>query len=230
VSGPKNALAQWGSVALRPVELPTGTRALVRLPNAPALVAADAFPQDLRQIAALHVSKGITYSELEPADFAKAARFTYEMIARSLRYLAPRESTAWDQFVEGGEEPEEYGWQKVDLTAADLAEMDIDQDDLDALGLIAMRKLTTFDVTFNSRLARGVISEQEQRQARRQLELDKELAGGGGESLQDFAAFRGQSGGPERGDDGGPLADATVGASRRAGSRRGAGARRRARA
>lgn len=203
MSGPKNALAAWGSSALRAVELPTGTLALLRLPNVAALVAANAFPQELRILASKYATSGIEVDKLKPEELGRFLAFTYDLIARALRYMAPEGSKAWLAFVDTGESPEAEGWQPVSLTGAQIAEMDIDQDDLDALGKIVGRQVTVNTVTLSSRIDRGMVARPEP--------VD---AVGGDETIDAFAPFRGQPGSSERGTDSEDVRPATIRSAR----------------
>lgn len=180
-----NALLQWQQTALRPVELPTGIRALVKLPNVPALVAAHAFPQELRQLASKFATTGITIAELEEEDVGRFLAFRYELTARAVKYLAPRGSKAWDKFLTTGESPEVEGWEAVSLTGSELREMEIDMDDLDALVRIAGRQATTLAITFASRLERGTLDEQTR---------EAMAEGADGPTIADMAPFRRERG------------------------------------
>lgn len=197
-----NALLQWQATALRPVELPTGQRALVRLPNVPALVAAGAFPQELRNLAAKYATAGIEVSKLGEDEIGAFLGLTYDLIARSLKYLAPKGSEAWDQFLTTGESPEVEGWEPVSLTGAELREMDVDQDDLDQLGKIAGRMTTTLVVTYTSRLERGLLAATD-----RPPEVDEP-------TVPEMAPFHRQPGGDVRGPDSEDVRGAPVGAAR----------------
>lgn len=195
MTGPKNALAAWGSSALRPVELPSGTRALVKLPDPMELVRHDRLPPDLRELAFRYAQGGIEIMALAPDDLIKFVDFTAELVARLLKYLAPEDSDAWDEFRRTGASPTEEGWQPVSLTAAEIREMDIDPADLEALGAIAGRQKTPNEVTALSRFDRGLLD-----QAALQERIDADPDG----RVSDFAPFRGEpdslAGGADRED------------------------------
>src|SRR4029079_19194625 len=115
MSGPKNALAAWGVSALRPVQLPSGMKALVKLPDAGELIRNESLPQELRTMAARYSTGGIEISKLEPGEVAHFLRLTYELIARSVKYLALPTSPAWDAFLRDGGSPTDEGWEPVTL-------------------------------------------------------------------------------------------------------------------
>jgi hypothetical protein len=194
MSGPKNGiLATWGSLALRPVELPSGMKALLKLPDVNDLVMRDALPADLRELAMAYAQKGIDVTKLEPADLRKFVSFTYELVARMVKYLAPGDSEAWDAFREPGRAPEDEGWQPVVLTAGELSEMNVDPADLTALGSIAGRQESPNEITAQSRFDRGLLTP---------VELEAAVAGlPPGQKTGDFAGFRDGAGGDASGPD-----------------------------
>lgn len=156
-AGPKNALAAWGRSALRPVVLPSGMRALVKLPGVQDLVENGAFPQELRAMAARFGSGGIEVSKLSPEEIPTFVRLTYELVARAVKYLAMPDSEAWDLFLRQGGDPAAEGWEPVTLDASFFAgESDVDQADVQALAQIAGRTMTPNEVTIASCADRGV--------------------------------------------------------------------------
>lgn len=217
-AGPKNALASWSQSALRPVELPTGMKALVRLPDVVELLRNDRLPQELRELAFRYAKGGIEVTTLKPEEVVQFVQFTYELTARMVRYLAPADSPAWDEFRSSGESPEKEGWQPVSLTGGMLRELDVDQADLDALAKISGRQTTPNEVTALSRFDRGLLSASEL-----QERIDADPDG----RVGDFAPFRGEPGVPDDGADGEDVRGEAVGATRggrpgrRAGARRG---------
>jgi hypothetical protein len=211
MTGPINALAAWSSSALRPVELPSGMKALVRLPNVMELVRTEKLPQELRELAFRYASDGIEVAKLDGDDLVKFVQFTYELIARSLRYLAPVDSPAWDRYRTEGIDPADEGWQAVQLDPGQISGMDVDQADLEALGQIAGRMKTPNEVTAMSRFDRGII---------REVELAAAIDSGDGSRVGDFGPFRGEPGSDHGGDDGADLRAATVGSARDLGSSR----------
>lgn len=202
MSGPKNALAAWGRSALRPVVLPTGIKALVKLPDAGELIRNDSMPQELRAMAARYSASGIEVSKLEGSEIATFLDLTYELIARAVKYLALADSPAWDEFLRSGGSPTEEGWEPVTLDASFFkGEGDVDQADVEALAQIIGRSSTPNEITLRSQrdLGIGVAS------------LDPNEGG----RVSDFAGFRQEPGSVERGDDGedvrGPAVRATRG-------------------
>jgi hypothetical protein len=189
VTGPKNALAAWGRSALRPVVLPSGMKALVKLPDPGELIRNDALPQDLRAMAAKYASTGVEISDLKGPEIMTFLNLTYELIARAVKYLATSDSAAWDAFLRDGGDPSAEGWEPVTLAAAFFAgEADVDQADVEALAQIVGRSVTPNEVTNRSRQDLGLNADP----------LDPEDGG----RVSDFAGFRGKPGGAERGADG----------------------------
>lgn len=206
------ALAAWSRRALRPVELPTGTKALVRLPDVATMLAKDAFPADLRSLASKYASSGIDVQKLDGADLRRFIQFTYELIARAVRYVAAQDSKAWDAFLTTGADPADEGWEPVTLTAQLLAEGDFDQSDLEALGQIVGRQKTPNEVTALSRFDRGLTT---------QVEAEEAIAADEDVRLGDFASLRRRDGGAATRDDG----EDVRGAAERSPRRRGPGSR-----
>lgn len=208
MKGPKNAiLAVWGSTALVPVELPSGMKALLKLPDVNELILREALPGDLRELAMQYAQSGIEISKLSGPDLKRFVQFTYELIARMVRYMATPDSEAWDAFRKTGADPFTEGWQPVVLTAAEIAEMDIHQPDLDALGKIAGRLNTPNEVTAISRFDRGLITDVEREAAVAGVEP--------GAKTGDFATFRGEPGGADGGPDGEDVREASERPTRR---------------
>lgn len=213
MTGPKNALAAWGASALHAVELPSGMRALVKLPNVRELLEADAFPQELRTLASKYASTGISIESLDDEGLRGFVRLTYELVARSVKYLAqPAEPDAklpWEDFKSNGAPPIAEGWELVSISAEQLRQMDVDQSDLDALGAIAGRMKTPNEVTAYSRMDRALLVE-----GAGVVAALKE----GGESVSGFASFRGQPDGADAGADSEDVRLPAVGGARDRGS------------
>lgn len=208
MSGPKNGiLAAWGSTALRPVELPSGLKVLLKLPDVNDLVLHDALPSDLRDLAMRYAQGGIEVEKLDAADLKRFIQFTYELIARSIRYMAAPDSAAWDAFRRSGSEPSAEGWEPVSLSASELLQMDVDPDDIAALGQIAGRQKTPNEVTALTRYDRGLVT---QEAAAAMLAGDPP-----GEKVGDYATFRDGSLGADSGPDSEDVRDPAVGAARR---------------
>jgi len=205
------ALAAWSRRALRPVELPTGTRALVRLPDVATMLTADVFPADLRRLAQKYATEGIDVAKLDEADLKRFVHLTYELIARSVRYIATPESGAWDRFLAAGSDPSAEGWEAVTLSAQFFAEGDFDQADLEALGQIVGRQKTTNEVTALSRFDRGLAT---------QTQMEEAIAADDDVRLGDFASLRRRDGGADPRDDGEDVRDAAEPPPRSRGSRR----------
>jgi hypothetical protein len=215
MSGPKNALAAWSQSALRPVELPTGMKALVVLPDVNALLKHEKLPDELRAIAMQFATTGVDVGKLDGPAIVEFVRFSYELVADGLKWLAPPDSEAWDKFRETGDSPAVEGWEPVRLTGHELQEMTVDQGDIAALVAIVGRQKTPNEVTIESRIDRGLMT-------RPKLEDD-------GERVGDYATFRGGTPSADAGVHGEDLREPPVGTGRRSGSGRGSRARRGAR-
>lgn len=218
MSGPKNALAAWSQSALRPVELPSGMKALIVIPDVSVLARSGKLPSELTATAMKFATSGINVAEMrDPEEIAHFIRLTYALVADSLRYLATEDSEAWDRFKETGDSPADEGWQAIKVTGPELAEMQVDQADVAALAGIVGRVKTPNEVTIGSRLDRGLLTPEGAQAA---------IAPDAGLRVQDFAPFRGEPEKPDDRPDGGDVRAASVGASRSGGSSRRARARR----
>lgn len=205
-AGPKNALAAWGVAALHAVELPSGMKALIRLPDVAKLIETESMPSDLRDAAAQFATSGISLDDLDYDGRIRVIRLTYELAASMVRYLAMPGSDAWERFKEVGGLPVEEGWEPVTLTGGELREMDIDQADLTALSRIAMRQVTPNTITITSRLDRGMLEAADA----------KEAADGRDEAATtaEFQAADRESGRVAVGANGGDVRPTSVGVSR----------------
>ena len=148
---------------------------------------------------------------LERIAVMAALNLTYELIARSVRYIATPESGAWDRFLAAGSDPSAEGWEAVTLSAQFFAEGDFDQADLEALGQIVGRQKTTNEVTALSRFDRGLAT---------QTQMEEAIAADDDVRLGDFASLRRRDGGADPRDDGEDVRDAAEPPPRSRGSRR----------
>lgn len=206
----RGILATWGQSALVPVVLPSGLKALIVLPDVNTLVRAGKMPQELSDIAMKFATTGIDTQSLKGDQIVEFIRLTYVLIADSLEYMAPVDSDAWDAFRSTGDSPTKEGWEVVSISGAELAEMRVNQADLEALGAIVGRAKTPNEVTAISRFDRGLLT----------TEGALAALGGDGDKVGDFADFRGEPGGPDAGDDGGKVRKSTVRPARSTGSGR----------
>lgn len=179
-----DALQQWRAAALREVELPTGTRVQVRVPDAQALVRGNVIPGELREIALKFATSGIELEKLTEEQILGFIAFTHQLVARGLRGL-------WT-----GD-----GWQPLDLTAEALDALELPEEDLEALTHIVLRRTTVNQVTAASRADRGLISDD----VAQQVAADE-----AGDTVPGWASFRGQSGGAGDGAGSGDVAPAAV--------------------
>lgn len=217
MAGPKNALAAWSQSSLRPVELPTGMKALIKIPDVNTLVRAGKIPQELTEIAMKFATTGIEPGKLTSPEMIEFVRLTYALIADSIEYLAAPDSEAWEAFkADPLASPSDEGWEPVSFDGPELAEMKVDQGDLAALAEIVGRAKTPNEVTLMSRLDRGLLTPEGAAEA---------LKGDGGEKVADYATFRREPGSADARDDGEDVRAAPVGADRRPRSRRRAGVR-----
>ncbi len=208
-SGPKNALAIWGTSALRPVLLPSGMKALIRLPDPGELIRGDHFPDDLRKMAAKYAVGGIEISNLDVKEVRTFLDLLYVLISKSVRYLATPESEAWDLFRKSGGDPSAEGWEPVSLTPEFFkGEGEVDNADIEALSAIVGRQMTPNEVTIASKL--------DQESARTPEDLDPDEGG----RVSDHAGFRGEPGGDLDRADGEDVRAATVVSPRRSRPRR----------
>jgi hypothetical protein len=213
----KTALAAWSQSALRPVELPSGMKALVVIPDVNLLVRKGKLPDALTGVAMQFATTGVDVSKLNAEETLTFIRLTYELIGDSLRYIATSESDAWEAFRKTGGSPVEEGWEPIKVTGAELAEMGVDQPDLEALGQIVGRVNTPNEVTIRSRSDRALMASVEGAPA---------LTPDAGQRVGDFAGFRGEPASADDRPDGGDVRATPVGAARSAGSGRRAGTRR----
>lgn len=176
------------------------------------MLSRDAFPSDLRSLASKYATEGIDVEKLEADDLRRFVHFTYELIARSVRYVATPESGAWDAFIRNGTDPSEEGWEAVTLTSTLIAEGDFDQGDLEALGQIVGRQKTTNEITAIGRFDRGLATLEETEEA---------IAGDEDVPLRELASLRRRSGGASTRDDGEDVRDTPerTPRARRSGSR-----------
>lgn len=197
----RGILDQWAQSALIPVELPSGLKALVVLPDVSTLVRTGKMPQELTDVAMKFAMSGIDVSKLQGSEIVEFIRLTYVLIADSLEYMAPAESAAWDKFRESGDSPTKEGWEAVSLTGAELAEMRVNQADLEALGAIAGRTKTPNEVTAQSRYDRGLLTREGALEA---------IEGSAGARVGDFAGFRREPGSADDRTDGEDVRAAAV--------------------
>lgn len=177
-------------------------RALVKIPDVNLLVRSGKLPDELTNVAMQFATTGIDVKALTGAEIREFVRLTYELIADALQYLAPPGSDAWDDFRESGD-PVAEGWEPISLSGAELAEMRVDQGDLEALGQIAGRTKTPNEVTALSRFDRGLLTEEGVKAA---------LTADTGERVTDYATFRREPAIADARPDGGDVRAAAVGA------------------
>ena len=206
MSGPRNALAAWSQSALRPV-----------IPDVNTMIRAGKLPEELNAVAMKFATTGVDLGKLSSTEIVEFIRLTYALIADAIEYLAPSESEAWDAFVTSGGSPVDEGWQAVKLTGAELADMKVDQGDLEALGQIVGRTKTPNEVTAMSNFDRGLLTPEGMKAV---------LAADVDESVSQYEPFRGGAGSADAGDDGGTVRAAPVGARGGPGSGRRTGTRR----
>lgn len=212
MAGPKNGiLATWGQSALTPVELPSGLKALVVLPDVNTLVRTGKMPEELSAVAMKFATTGIDIRTLEGPQIVEFIRLTYVLIADAIEYMAPADSKAWDAFRASGESPTAEGWEVVSITGSELAEMRVNQADLEALGSIVGRTKTPNEVTAVSRYDRGLLTTEGALAAIRE---------GGGGKVGDFAEFRGEPGSADARHDGEDVQLSTISGARDLGPRR----------
>jgi hypothetical protein len=205
----KTALAAWSQSSLRPVVLPSGTKALIVLPDVNLLVRTGKIPEELTAIAMKFATTGISAAEItSPQEIMEFVRLTYALVADSLRYLALADSEAWETFRETGESPTVEGWETIAVDGPELAQMQIDQADIEALAAIAGRMKTPNEVTAVSRYDRGLLTTEGALAA---IKPDV------GQRVGDYAPFRGEPAGADTGADGRDVRATAVVAARSVG-------------
>lgn len=194
----------WLNAGLRYVELPTGTRALIRLPQADMIVRKGAMPSELRAMALKFATTGVALDALTPDDVDRFMAMKNVLIAYALRYLYVGDAP--DGIEPPHDDPSgDPAWTPVTLSAADIEEAEVDGDDLGALGAIVLRQQTPNQITAFSRRDRGLM---------KPAEAARVADGEGGETVAAYAEFRGDRRGARAGDDGGNVGDEAERAAR----------------
>lgn len=147
--GSNPALELWAGAGLREVLLPSGTEAKVRLIPVEQLVKRGLIPDDLTNIALQFATSGVETAKLDAEGMSTFLRMVDEVVAQMVREIRV------------GDE-----WVPVTLTPAMFEEFDFPGDDLEQLGLIAIRRKTPELVTLESMRGRGQkISDGQKREA-----------------------------------------------------------------
>jgi len=196
------ALNAWAERGLRLVVLPTGTQVKVRLPPMDSLIRRGIIPPELRAMALKFATAGVDLEKLTDDELEQFLQFKNRLVAECVKYVANEPA---------GTPPDQVTWEAVTLRAEDLEEFQLDDSDLTAINAVAMRQATPEAVSADALATLGLTQEA---QAARDAVTP-------GQAVPDYAAFRGEPGGPgDRvpGEDVGDAALATPG-HRRSGRR-----------
>jgi hypothetical protein len=185
--GSNPALDLWAGSALRDVMLPSGTWVRIRLTPVEQLVKRNLIPDDLTGVAMRVATEGVNTKGLSAEEMREFLRYVDEVVCQMVRE------------VKVGEE-----WTPVTLTPAIMEEFDFPGDDLEQLGLIAIRRSSPEIVTMNSKLAHGMITAAQVAEARKEAEAG---------TTGDLLPFRQEPEVPRPSPDGEGVLDETVGAS-----------------
>jgi uncharacterized protein YceH (UPF0502 family) len=202
------ALAAWSEAGYRRLDLPSGVSVRIRIPSLETLIRREVVPSALVGMALQYATSEIKVADLDTAGIVQFLGLKDFLVAYMVRGI----------YGDDGEV------QALDLTAAEVAELDLPSDDLDALGLVALRSRTVEEVNARTRTLRelrelGEVSPEAERVA----ELAREEAG------PDLGPLRRERPRALRGDHGADVRRAAVGAPGDTGSSPGVPARRGAR-
>lgn len=192
-SRPDNpALAAWADAGLRAVTLPSGTEVRIRLVPIEQLVKRGLIPSELTKIAMSAAMGGFSTAELTEDEFRNFMKLVDELVCRMLRDLRT-----------GTEADGSPTWTPITLTPAMLDEFELPGDDLDQLGLIAIRRTSAELVTLESKINRGIMPAEEAEGARKEAETASDSTGS-------FSRFHSGPGVPPPGADGADVRAAAV--------------------
>ena len=144
------ALRGWTEAGWRKVLLPSGVWLRVRLPSIDHLLRKNAFPHELEAIVLKYTMGSFRLSELTKDETIEFLRMRDTLIVHTVR----------ERLVSGDPDDEKKDppvWEPIDLAPHidELGEL-LPGDDLDKLGLIAMRYQTPQAVTAQSRINLGL--------------------------------------------------------------------------
>lgn len=179
--GVNPALEQWAGAGLRSVLLPSGFEIRIRLIPVEQLIKRGLIPTELTSIALRFATSGVATSELDEAGMKDFLSMVDEVVALMIRD------------IKIGDE-----WHPVTVTPAMFEEFDLPGDDLEQLGLIAIRRKTPEIVTYESKLAKGLVDIADAVTERKEAE---EAEG----STAPFRVVRGESEVPDPSSDGGDV-------------------------
>ena len=174
------ALEAWSQASLREVLLPSGTWVRIRLTPIEQLVKRDLLPDDLTGIALRMATEGVNTRGMDAEGFGSFLRLVDEIVCQMIRA------------VKVGEE-----WTPVTLKPGDLAEFDFPGDDIEQLGLIAIRKTSAEKVTLDSKIARGLVEVSDIAQARKEARMSDDSTEGLAGFREDRDLPPDSSGGPD---------------------------------
>jgi hypothetical protein len=193
--------------------LPSGVIFAYSPPAVEELVARGLMPEELRKVAMQFAASAVNPETMDTGALSELMRFLRVLIAQSLHYI-------WIGNPEPIEEWATYdaakSWQSVTITAADLEESSVDQDDYAALTLLVSRETTAQQLTAQSLAEHGLIGREE---------ADRRIAESKAAAVPGWSSFRSERRGADPGSTGAAVARSPV----RAGGRKRSGDRARAR-
>jgi hypothetical protein len=192
------ALSSWAARGLREVLLPSGTEVRIRLPEAATLIRTGSLPSDLLAVASRFATVGVQLEESSPEERLTFLELTRHLVADALRQV----------------KDDAGAWVDVHLAPADLDALELPPDDLRMLELVAQRRATPEVATASSRAliaqraAESLYNEADLERVKDDPEPDPVALVAGeeaGDTVDGWAPFRGESEGPEPGEDGGAV-------------------------
>lgn len=158
----------WLASSERTVLLPTGTWMKLVIPSARKLRLRGLFPNELLPTARSFENEGVKLSALDDDELGDFLRFMDYLIAAAVRSILIPDGESSDDRPSGE-------WRPVELTGADLAEAEIDEEDASALQAIVIRKLTPNQVTIAARRDRALARLPEMSEAERERHVAREI-------------------------------------------------------
>jgi hypothetical protein len=143
------ALRGWTELGLRKVLLPSGAWIRIRLPSLDHLFRKGAFPHELEAIVIrFTMGTAIMLDQLSTDELREFLAMKDHLIAYTVK----------QRLVSDDPDAEDAEWEDVDLTPYVLdLETVLPAEDLDKLGLIALRRATPETVTVDSRMRLGLL-------------------------------------------------------------------------
>lgn len=149
------ALRGWTERGFRAVLCLSGSWIRIRLPSIDHLLRREVFPHELEAIVIRYAMNTFKLDELDPTELREFLQMKDHLIAYMVR----------ERLVEGADpDAEDAVWEPIDLAPYVLElETVLPAEDLDDLGLIAVRKTTPEAVTAKNRMRLGLAASLDQR-------------------------------------------------------------------